>query len=116
MSPDDELKALMDAMYEEYGAGDDFKVTPPSRKHSRVIRDLIERGASLGTRSERGETVLMAAAWCGDVGPVRDLISRGCDADVHARSYFGETPESLSDGRGWKELSHYLRRYSGAED
>jgi ankyrin repeat protein len=83
-------------------AGGDPFHNPVEKEHARIVRLLVEHGASLDAASESGETLLHLAARHGRVEAARFLIESGLD--VNAPTQSGLTPlhyaAQMPDG-GW---------------
>lgn len=72
-----------------------------------LVRFLLERGAQVNARDDRGFTALHRVAEQGDLPLVELLLDRGADPRVDA---LGHTPVSLAEGRGHDEVVARLRR------
>ncbi|MEX2118088.1 MAG: ankyrin repeat domain-containing protein [Pirellulales bacterium] len=83
--------------------GGDTLGNPVEKEHARIVRLLVEHGASLDATSESGETLLHLAARHGRVEVARFLIESGLD--VNAATQSGLTPlhyaAEMPDG-GWR--------------
>ncbi|MEX0713844.1 MAG: ankyrin repeat domain-containing protein [Pirellulales bacterium] len=82
--------------------GDPFR-NPVEKEHARIVRLLVEHGASLDAASESGETLLHLAAGHGRLEVARFLIESGLD--VSAATQGGLTPLHYAaemPGGGWR--------------
>jgi ankyrin repeat protein len=75
--------------------------------HSRLVVDLLIRGADPKARNDRGMTVLHAAAFAGDLQSVKWLISAGADLEA-ADNKFGVTPLIVAAEEDRIEVVSYL--------
>ena len=82
-----------------------------------VVRFLIEKGADINARDDRGETALHSAARGGSLKAVRFLVEKG--ADINARNmYTNKTPLSRiirRSGKKYEKIANYLRSHGGTE-
>jgi hypothetical protein len=76
------------------------------RSHSRLIRLLVARGASLEDRAENGETPFLIACQNGSLYAVHALVECGCDVRVADNS--GRTAMHYAAQIGALHILHYL--------
>ena len=76
----------------------------------RKVKDLIQSGADVNVRDDRGHTLLMEAAWHDNPWIVEQLLKSG--ADVNAQDVYGRTPlsEAISAGNS-SEVVRILIKY-----
>ena len=75
--------------------------------HYETMKVLLEYGADVNAKSNKGGTALMGAASAGDLRMVQALLDKG--ADLHAR--LSETNESAVDfatSHGYAEIARLL--------
>lgn len=87
-----------------------MKVTPlhsaAAAHNARVVRMLLENGASPNVRQEGGWTPLHEAAQIGDMEMVKSLLEHG--ADPQAKSNDGKTPAEMAQAKGHAEIVKLL--------
>lgn len=72
-----------------------------------MARELIDRGANVNARSNRGITPLHRAAQNGHVEIVEMLLDGGAEPDIEAND--GETPLSMAESSGHDAVVSLLR-------
>lgn len=94
--------------------GEPLLIMAARNGHIQVMKLLLNRGADVNARDDRGRTALMVAAGLSDPGMVRLLLSKG--ADVSARGNDGYTAwtasEMVGGGRGsanYREMRRLLK-------
>jgi hypothetical protein len=92
-----------------YIADPDALVTAAQAGDHEALVYLLERGASLETRDERGCTALMAAVEEGYVGLAQYLVERG--ADVSAVDGLGDTPLAVARYLQYQDLARFLEEH-----
>ena len=75
---------------------------------SKMVQELLDKGAHVNVRDEAGRTPLTEAAWNNHVDTVRLLLDKG--ADPNARKIDGATPMSIATGKGYKEIAELLKK------
>ena len=60
------------------------------QKHFQIAKFLLENGAAINTRDNRGNTPLHTAAYYGNIDIISELLQHG--ADIEAKNDKGETP------------------------
>jgi len=70
------------------------------------VQDLIERGADVRAKDNRGETPLHFASWYNSIEIAKFLIERG--ADVRAKNNGGRTPLHWASKRNHIEIAKLL--------
>ena len=80
-------------------------------EHSHGVELLLDRGANVNSKMERGQTALMVAAYYGHVDTVRLLLSRG--ADINAQ-FDGDTALSWAKQKGHTEIVDLLAKAGAA--
>ena len=70
------------------------------------VKELLAKGADVGTKNKNGETALHFAAWDGHVDVVKVLIEKG--ADVDAKDNDGKTALHWAALRGNVEVARVL--------
>jgi len=77
------------------------------------VKQLLEEGADVNVKDEKGRTALMFASWYGHKKVVKQLLEKG--ADVNAREYKdGETALMWAAAKGDKKVVKLLLE-SGAD-
>ena len=91
-------------------SANDFKVAPlhsaVSRGDAGIARLLLDHGADVNARQQRGFTPLHGAAGNGNTGLIALLLERGANRDL--RSEDGQTPAELARARGKPEAASLL--------
>ena len=80
----------------------DFKLTA-------IYQALLEKGADVNIKDPHGYSVLHVAAEKGDLEVVKDLVSRGAEANYSAE---GKTPLYLAFEKGNWDVVNYLKSMS----
>ena len=76
-------------------------------EHSEGVELLLDRGANVNSKMERGQTALMVAAYYGHANTVRLLLSRG--ADINAQ-FDGDTALTWAKQKGHTEIVDLLAK------
>ena len=74
-----------------------------------VVKVLIDRGADVNAKDEKGETTLMYAARSGNLEVVKFLVDKG--ADVNAKDSNGATALSIASANYRPKTVEYLKAY-----
>jgi ankyrin repeat protein len=75
--------------------------------HYETMKVLLEYGADVNAKSNKGGTALMGAALAGDLRMVQALLDKG--ADLQARlPETNETAVTLAASRGYDEIARLL--------
>ncbi|CAM9982540.1 unnamed protein product [Scytosiphon promiscuus] len=74
--------------------------------HSRVVRLLLRKGASISVADTRGYTVLHVSAQSGRLAVTKMLLGAG--SDLHAKSTQGATPLHIASDEGHAEVMQAL--------
>ena len=77
------------------------------REKLAIARALLEHGAPVNARQQKGWTALHAAAQHGDQAMVELLLKYG--ANPNARDEHGLTPDEIADEKGHVEIAERLR-------
>jgi len=72
-----------------------------------VVRLLTELKANVNTPSKDGRTPLRASACLGYTSIVKHLVEK-CNAQIHTKDVYGDTPISAANREGHKEIAMYL--------
>ena len=76
-------------------------------RHYETMKVLLEHGADVNAKSNKGGTALMGAASAGDLRIVQALLDKG--ADLHARLLeTNETAETMAASHGYDEIGRLL--------
>jgi hypothetical protein len=78
-----------------------------------AVRELLDAGAGINARNERGMTALMLCAMSGNMAIATFLLVRG--ADVNARDNEGTTAWSFANLSGQHAVRNLLKRYGGTK-
>jgi len=86
-------------------------------KSLKIIGYLIEKGANINFRDQRGVTALVWAAWAGKLENVVYLVDHGADVNVKcSNSDWNMTPLLMAINRNHKEVVDYLKSKGAKED
>jgi uncharacterized protein len=92
-------------------ANNPMQVTPlhsaAAARNLAIVRALLEHGAPVNARQQKGWTALHAAAQHGDRAMVELLLKYG--ASPNAKNDDGLTPDELADEKGHLEIAERLR-------
>jgi len=80
---------------------------PNAETRTACVRLLLEAGADVNNRQERGNTPLHTSAHLGDIGTVEALLAHG--ADVELRSDDGKSAADYAHEDGHEELAAELK-------
>jgi ankyrin repeat protein len=75
---------------------------------SKVVKELLDKGAYVNVRDPEGRTPLTEAVWINNIELVKLLIERG--ANVNAKKNDGATALGIAQGKGFKEIVERLKK------
>jgi ankyrin repeat protein len=85
----------------------DAVVTAAWHGEYEILKSLLDKGASIETRDEHGNTPLIAATDQGFIGIVQFLVENG--ADVNAKDNDGDTALDIAIFKEYEEIANYLK-------
>ena len=78
------------------------------------VKQLLEEGADVNVKDEKGRTALMFASWYSHKEVVKQLLEKG--ADVDAEDIYGKTALMYASEKGHKEIVELLKSYEAIRD